>query len=141
MHSKTKGVLSYLDVECAPVDWLRFVQLDPFPKKWERLGLNYDDDLSALEILIMTLGDDPRFAPVVPGTSGLRKLRSAPPGHQGGKRGALRVCYGYFKEHGIVVLITVYGKGEKDDLTADDKKVISAVLRRIQGKLERGLIQ
>lgn len=34
MHYKESLILSYPAASFEPTDWLRFVQLDPFVKKW-----------------------------------------------------------------------------------------------------------
>jgi hypothetical protein len=73
----------------------------------------------------------PRAAPVVPGTGGLRKLRFAPPEWHTGKRGALRVCYAYFREHSIVVLMAAYSKNRKDNLSPAEKTVIKKMIAEI----------
>ena len=70
MHQKECLTLSYPSTGINPSDWLRFVQLDPFTRKWTKLGLG-DDDLRALEIFIMSASDR---APVVRGSGGLRKI-------------------------------------------------------------------
>lgn len=117
-----------------PKDWLNFVQLDPFPRAWKRLGLG-DDALRGLEIAIMT---NPAEAPVIRGTGGLRKLRFSPEGWQVGKSGALRVCYAYFQEFGLVALVTAYEKSRQDNLTDQERNVIRDLLREIERYLASG---
>lgn len=115
-----------------PKRWLNFVQLDPFPPAWKGLELD-DEDLRALEIAIML---DPERPPVVLGTGGLRKIRFAPKSWAIGKRGAARVCYVYFRQVGLVALVFAYGKGEKDNLTAEEKRAIKKLIREIETYLE-----
>jgi hypothetical protein len=140
MHLRERRILSYPAVECEPLDWLCFVQLDPFPRKWEQLGLD-DEDLRSLEIMIMTLGGDSRYAPVIKGTGGLRKLRFSSKRDSTGKRGGYRVCFAHLVEYGVVLLITVYGKNEAIDLSTAGKAAIAAVLASIREQLDRGVIQ
>ena len=73
---------------------------------------------------------DPKTAPVIEGTGGLRKLRFRPPGAHRGKSGSHRVCYVYFEEFGIVFLVTVYDKKQKDNLSAAAKKIIRQLIER-----------
>jgi hypothetical protein len=95
-----------------PADLLHFVELRAFTEAWDAvLGLN-DDDLTALQVLIMF---GPKDAPVVAGTGGLRKLRYAPSGWSHGKRGGVRVCYVHYEALGVVLLVTAYAKGRKED--------------------------
>jgi hypothetical protein len=53
-----------------------------------------------------------------------------------GKRGGVRVCYVLFREHGIVLLVTAYGKNQKDDLSAAEKKQIRDLIGRTKSTLD-----
>ncbi len=112
-----------------PEDFLHFVEMKGFTDDWEDLGLNDEDDLWAIQVLIMC---HPKGSPVIRGTGGLRKIRFAPERWNIGKRGAARVCYVYFPEHWTVLLVAVYGKDEKIDLTAEEKKNIKAYIKRAE---------
>jgi len=137
MHHKECLTLSYPSVDIEPSDWLRFVQLDPFAKKWEKLKLG-DDDLRALEIFIMSMSDR---APVIKGTGGLRKIQLSRAGSNKGKRESFRACFAHFPDYGIVLLVTVYGKNEQSDLSAADCNAIAAVIKSIQEQLDQGVIR
>ncbi len=120
--------------EIGPEDFLRFVQLDEFADDWKSLGFDIEQDLWALEIMIMA---DPESGSLVPGTGGLRKLRFGKEHDQIGKRKGVRVCYAYFKEYFTVLLVVAYGKGEKDDLAESEKKDIREYLARARSWLDR----
>lgn len=120
-----------------PEDLLRFVHLKPFERGWKNLGLN-DDDLAALEILIMV---NPRGCPIVQGTGGLRKIRFAPGRWKRGKSGAARIGYVYLEEYGTVLLVIAYGKGDQDDLSPDEKKTIHGLIQRIEKEFSSGIIK
>lgn len=92
-----------------------------------------DNDLAALQITIMKGGKN---APVVPATGGLRKLQFAPPSWNVGKRGAIRVGFAHYAQHGIVLLTVAYGKNEKSNLTAAEKRGIKQYLERFQAILD-----
>jgi len=113
--------------EIRPEDFLHFIQLDEFAGDWKSLGFDIEDDLWALEILLMS---DPEQGDVVPGTGGLRKLRFGKGSRGIGKRKGVRICYVYFKEHWTVLLVAAYGKDEKDDLTEREKKYIREYIGR-----------
>ena len=98
-----------------------FIELTVFSRDRMKLGLT-DEDLRALQGAIL---DGPAAAPVIRGTSGLRKMRFAPPSWRVGKRGALRVCYAWFPRHGMVILARVYAKAEQDDLIAAERSLPS----------------
>ena len=130
---KIEGTMVYSPDDVQPEDLLTFIELPGFDDDWKRLRLN-DDDLWMLQFRIMA---EPRGAPVVPGTDGLRKLRFAPSRWGKGKRGAARVGYVYLEEFRIVLLVVAYAKNEQDDLSPDDKRVIRDMIRREREALER----
>jgi hypothetical protein len=89
-------------------EWFEFVELSPFTVYWAKLRLT-DSDLWLLQSAILA---DPKGAPVIPGTGGVRKLRFSPRRFAGGKRDAFRVCYAYLAEFRIAVLALVYPKNK-----------------------------
>jgi hypothetical protein len=113
-------------------DLLHFVEADGFWEDWTALGLN-DEDLHALQILIMA---GAKSAPVIPGTGGVRKLRFSSERWNVGKSGAVRVCFGYFPEFGIVYLIVAYSKSESDNLSPEGKKMCRRLMKEIEAYLE-----
>lgn len=134
MHIKEHATLIYSHEAFQPEDWLRFVQLKPFERKWSSMGLD-DNDLRALEIVIMA---NPNIGAVQKGTGGLRKVRFAREGSGRGKSGAIRVCYSYFQEFATIYLITAFAKNEQDDLTDAGKAAIARLLKEIHEELEGG---
>jgi putative transcriptional regulator len=95
-----------------------FIETDEFTA-WVAEYLS-DDDLAALQRELLA---DPEKGVVMPGCGGLRKLRIANPRRGKGKRGGAQVIYLHIEEVDQVRLITVYGKDQKDDLSAADKKL------------------
>ena len=120
-----EGTLEYGEL-LHPTDFLTFVELDGFYDDWQTLHLT-DEDLYALQIGIMA---SPKAGRVVQGTSGLRKMRFAPERWKRGKRESARICYAYFEQHFLVILMMVYSKKEMVDLDEGDKKAITAYLRQ-----------
>ena len=110
-----------------PEDLLYFVHLDEFRDDWNSTCSDDVDELSlwALEILIMS---DPEGPPVVSGTGGLRKIRFAPADTDKGKSGGIRICYAYFAEYHIVLMMMAYPKNRKDNLSAREKAGIKEYL-------------
>jgi mRNA-degrading endonuclease RelE of RelBE toxin-antitoxin system len=72
---------------------------------------------------------DPERHPVVPGTKGVRKARWSRPGM--GKSGGVRLIYYFWMGPNAVVLITVYAKNEKENLTDADKKEIRKIVENL----------
>lgn len=137
MHLKETHILSYPSHHFEPSDWLRFIHIGPFDKKWAKLGLK-DEDLAALQIAIMAAPQKPA---VVAGTGGLRKIRFAQQGSSRGKRDSYRIGYVFFPAYSIVLLVVIYGKNEKDDLSEADCRAIRHVIRLIEDELTRGGIR
>jgi hypothetical protein len=128
------AVLRYPKHVLSPEDLLHFIESTVFTRAWDELGLDDEDDLMALQLLIMS---QPKAAPVIPGTGGLRKLRFAPARWNTGSSGGARVCYVYFEEQGIVYLVHVYDKHQKDDLSDAEKRVIRDHIRRQKKAIDR----
>lgn len=86
--------------------------------RWFREHLT-DDELIAMQTGLLI---DPDRGAVIPGCGGLRKLRIGDPRRGKGKRSGARVIYLHLPEADEIYLITIYGKDERDDLSAEDKK-------------------
>lgn len=82
------------------------------------------DEQESMEFAIVVA---PESHPVVPGFKGVRKARWSRAGM--GKRGGLRVIYYLLKANGEILLLTVYSKNQKENLTDADKKDILRVLK------------
>jgi hypothetical protein len=117
-----------------PEDLLDFIELPVFTRRWEKLGLDDEEDLTALQLTIMMA---PKAGKPISGTKGIRKLRFAPARWKTGKSGAARVLYVYFEEFGIVILALIYGKDEVDDISAAVKKYLNSLVDEIERELRR----
>ena len=131
---RQRVTLHYPQHAPTPDDLLHFIESSVFTRRWEDLGLDDENDLTALQLLIMSA---PAKNPIVKGTGGLRKMRFVPPEAECGKSGGLRVCYVYVEEYGIVYLVYVYTKHEKDDLDAGERNAIRDHIRRQKRELDR----
>jgi hypothetical protein len=129
--ARKRAVLRYPSHWFTPEELLSFIELPSFTRRWEQLELT-DVDLEALQVIIMLR---PKGGNVIEGTGGLRKLRFSPPGSGKGKSGGFRVCYAFFGEVATVVLGLVYQKGDKDNLTTQDKATLKAAIRRVEHAL------
>ncbi|MCH8046615.1 MAG: hypothetical protein IID44_23170 [Planctomycetes bacterium] len=130
---RQRHTLVYPKDQLTPEDLLNFWELPWFVDAWNELKLS-DDDLSALQISIMC---NPRAAPVIAGTKGLRKLRFSPPAWRTGKSGALRICYVYFEKYGHVLLVIAYRKNEMKTISQRAKKSINVAIERIEKEMGR----
>ena len=72
---------------------------------------------------------NPEAGDVIEGTGGLRKLRHGDPRRGKGKRGGLRGIYYWWDGGRQFWLFTLYDKDETADLSAEEKKVLKAMLK------------
>ena len=70
---------------------------------------------------------------MIPGSGGVRKLRAADPSRRKGKRGGLRVLFLDLSDRYRTYLLYVYGKGEAEDITADERKQLRALVGILKG--------
>jgi mRNA-degrading endonuclease RelE of RelBE toxin-antitoxin system len=75
---------------------------------------------------------NPPSGQVIPGCGGLRKIRHGDPRRGKGRRGGLRIIYLHVPELNWIFLLDIYGKDEKDDLTAEEKKELARLANRIK---------
>ncbi len=88
-----------------------FIEDHGFQKR--RKGLLDDDELFEL---LEWLAAHPETGKIIPGSSGLRKLRWAVKGR--GKRGGARVIYFWWMADDKILLLDVYAKSGQEDLAA-----------------------
>lgn len=69
----------------------------------------------------------PDAGPVMRGSHGLRKLRWG--SDRGGKRGGHRVIYFWIKDEETIYLLTIYPKTRQDDLTPQQVRILSRLVR------------
>ena len=101
-----------------------FVELTPFiafcSEWWS------DEDLRRLQNVLLA---KPDAGDVIPGGSGLRKLRWPLQGR--GKRGGARVIYYRHVPGARIYLIYAYAKSEPADLTRDQIKALAQLMKDI----------
>ena len=75
----------------------------------------------------MALTLRPEQGVLIPGTSGLRKVRWSAKGH--GKRGGCRIIYFWDKNSEQIYLLYTYPKNRKLDLSSAQVKALSKLVR------------
>lgn len=76
--------------------------------------------------LITYLAAHPKAGDVMEGTGGVRKVRWAREGK--GKSGGVRVIYFYHSEGMPLYLLTLYGKSEKENLSAGERNDLAKLV-------------
>lgn len=108
----------------------RMITIIEFPSFLSRIGKSMSSD--ERDNFINFLAKYPDAGDEIPGTGGVRKIRWG--GNSKGKRGGVRVIYYFYNESAPVFLLTVYGKGEQEDLTTEQKKQISALAQVLKAE-------
>lgn len=107
-----------------------FIEFPAFTKAIIKLP---DDDYSVFQ---RELAADPETGDLIRGSGGFRKARMAFPSAGIGKSGGARVIYLYLADLQIIILVTLYAKARKADLSRseeNDLRNLSAEIRRALG--------
>src|ERR1700704_5329151 len=72
------------------------------------------------DAIVDLIAYEPTCGDIIPGSGGLRKVRVGRDGI--GKRGGARVVYYFYNEDFPILLLALYAKNEKGDLTAAEKR-------------------
>jgi hypothetical protein len=94
-------------------------------------GRMTDEELRGLQNELLA---EPEKGDLIRGCGGLRKIRSGATARGKGKRGGIRVIYLNIPEAERIDLLTVYGKDEKDDLSAAEKRVLRKLVAELRAK-------
>ena len=84
-------------------------------------------DVDSYRLLQLRLVADPEAGDLIRGTTGLKKIRWQGSGR--GKRGGVRVIYYWAAKEDVVLMLLMYGKSERDDLSAEQRKVLVALVK------------
>lgn len=88
-----------------------------------------DADYSALQ---QTLLINPAIGDIIPDSRGIRKLRWAAKGH--GKSGGARIIYYWAVSADVILMLEVYPKNIKADLTKDELKKLRRIVKEEYSK-------
>ena len=77
--------------------------------------------------LIFFLAAHPKSGAIMEGTGGIRKMRWGREGK--GKSGGVRIIYFFHNEEMPIYLLTLYGKNEKDNLSASERVELTKLAR------------
>jgi hypothetical protein len=83
---------------------------------------------------VLLVANDPHAGVVMPGTGGCRKVRLA--GRGKGKSGGYRLIFVLGGGDVPVFLLTVFGKGEKDNLTKAERNELASLAKVLLASYE-----
>jgi hypothetical protein len=102
------------------------VETDMFIRAARLTGVSDNERMAIIDRIAAA----PDAGDLIQGTGGARKVRVAARGK--GKSGGYRVIH-YFGGGNIpVYLLTIYGKGDRADLSADMRKAIAALIEQVK---------
>lgn len=105
---------------------MRIIRLTPYLRAMAKMGFD-EDGMRRVELAI---AEAPAAHSMMRGLRGVRKARFALPGR--GKSGGGRTIY-YVAAGRAIYMMTAYPKNERDDLSADQRKAILAVIENLKG--------
>lgn len=106
---------------------IRFIETPVFTRQIAEL---LDDE--AYAALQAALVFRPELGDLIPGTGGLRKVRWGEARRSRGKRGGVRVIYYWYVDDSLVYLLLAYSKGQRDDLTAEQKRALRRIVEEFK---------
>ena len=92
-------------------------------------GLMGDDEYQVLQ---RHLARCPESGVVIPGSGCIRKLRWSGSGR--GKRGGVRIIYYHAVSRSVILMLDVFAKNERSDLTQGQLRILARVVAEEYGK-------
>ncbi len=102
---------------------MHFIETNIFTR--QVTALLTDEEYSQLQV---TLSAHPDMGSVIPHSGGLRKIRWAMIGRE--KRGGVRVIYYWVVAESQILMLFMYPKSEKDDLTPQQLKALRKIVEK-----------
>jgi len=110
---------------------MRFVEMTGFTREVQ--SLLTPDEYRKLQNALATRATR---VDTIPGTGGLQKVRWG--SLQKGKRGGVRVIFYECTDRDVFLLLAIYTKSKRDDLTSEQKKTLKGLVTRLVEKYCHG---
>jgi hypothetical protein len=105
------------------------IETNAYLKAADDAGMDEEERSEVVDLIAA----NPEAGVIMPGCGGARKLRVRKRGT--GKSGGYRVVTYFAGESLPVFLLTVFGKGEKDNLSKAERNVLAALTKTLKGSL------
>jgi mRNA-degrading endonuclease RelE of RelBE toxin-antitoxin system len=102
---------------------MRIVETPIFTKRVKEILSEEEYRLFQIKLI-----DDPVAGSIIQGSAGIRKIRWAGSGK--GKRGGSRILYYWYNEQGVILMLFIFKKNEKDDLTKAQLKDLKTIVEK-----------
>lgn len=102
---------------------MHFIETSIFTR--QVTALLTDDEYSQLQVALVA---HPEIGTVIPHSGGLRKIRWSISGR--GKRGGVRAIYYWIVAKDQILMLFLYAKNEKDDMTLQQLKVLRDIVEK-----------
>lgn len=102
---------------------MQFIETSIFTR--QVTSLLSDDEYSQLQVALFA---HPEMGAIIPRSGGLRKVRWSMSGR--GKRGGVRAIYYWVVAEDLILMLFMYPKTEKDDLTPQQLKVLREIVEK-----------
>jgi hypothetical protein len=110
--------------------YITIVELPEYIRRAERLL-----DEEKRNNLIHFLSTHPKAGVVMQGSGGIRKLRWARKGK--GKSGGVRVIYFFYDDDMPLFMLTIFGKGEKENLSKSERNELAKLVKLLIATYKR----
>ena len=100
---------------------MRIIETPIFTKRVQEILSDNDYRLFQIKII-----SDPEAGKLIKGSGGIRKIRWSASGR--GKRGGSRILYYWYNEQNLLLMLFIFKKNEKDDLTKDQINILKSIV-------------
>ena len=102
---------------------MRIIETPTFTKRVKEILSEEEYRLFQIKLI-----GDPGVGNIIQGSGGIRKIRWSGSGR--GKRGGSRILYYWYNNQGLVLLLFIFKKNEKDDLTKSQLKALKTIVEK-----------
>lgn len=100
---------------------MRIIETPAFTKRVQ--GILSEEEYRLFQIKLIS---DPDAGNIIQGSGGIRKIRWSGSGR--GKRGGSRILYYWYNKQGLLLMLFIFEKNEKDDLTKTQLKILKTIV-------------
>ena len=102
---------------------MRIVETPIFTKRVKEILSEEEYRLFQIKLI-----DNPEAGSIIQGGGGIRKIRWSGSGR--GKRGGSRILYYWYNAQGVILMLFIFKKNEKDDLTKAQLKDLKTIVEK-----------